>query len=152
MRTVRFGRNTHFCRELGYVANTRFFRYIFTQIWLRQMWFDSHLTQISGPKNGGWSLLVTPEWVGNIFPSISCSREEYLSANTGLENNKLKMLPEKRLFVFIFAIFAKVATITIIIVILIIIIGIWFYYLHLNLIFEIRKRNPLSIWHGGGIK
>ena len=52
MRTVRFGRNTHFCREMGYVAITRFL----VLFWLR---FDSDkcdLTQTSGQKNGDWSL------------------------------------------------------------------------------------------------
>ena len=34
----------------------RFFGLVLTQIWLRQMRFDSDLTQISGQKNGGWSL------------------------------------------------------------------------------------------------
>ena len=50
------GSNTHFCRKTVYVVNTRFSRCFFTQIWLRQMRFDSDMTQISGPKNGGWSL------------------------------------------------------------------------------------------------
>ena len=39
MRTVRFGRNAHFCREMGYVPNRRFL----VLFWLR---FDSGLRQI----------------------------------------------------------------------------------------------------------
>ena len=51
-----YGTNTRFCRKTGYVANTRHFTLLFTQIWLRQMRFNSDLTQISVSKNGGWSL------------------------------------------------------------------------------------------------
>ena len=50
-----FGTNMHFCLVTGYVANMRFLVF-FTQIWLTQMQFDSDFTQISGQKNGEWSL------------------------------------------------------------------------------------------------
>ena len=47
------GTHTWFCREVDYVANTHFLVLIRLQIWLRQMRFDSDLTQISEPKNDG---------------------------------------------------------------------------------------------------
>ena len=34
------GKNTYFCRETGYVANTRFFCLVWTPIWLRYLRFD----------------------------------------------------------------------------------------------------------------
>ena len=51
--TCFHGTNTHFCRETGYIANTRFSGLVWTQIWLRYLRFDSDLTQISGQKKDG---------------------------------------------------------------------------------------------------
>ena len=74
MRTVRFGRNTHFCREMGYVANTRFFGIVLTQICLRKMRFDSDFTQTSGQK-------MVNEASGHLrYPTLQKEREYASSA------------------------------------------------------------------------
>ena len=56
------GRNTHFCREIDYVTNTHFFGLDWTQIWLRQMRFDSDLTQISELKMTGKVSVQDLDW------------------------------------------------------------------------------------------
>jgi len=47
---------THFCRESGFVANTRFFGCILSRLLLRHRGFYSDFVQISVQNIGGWDL------------------------------------------------------------------------------------------------
>ena len=47
---------TRFCRESGFVVNTRFFGFVLSRLLLRHKGFYSDFVQISAQKIGGWDL------------------------------------------------------------------------------------------------
>jgi len=51
-----FVASTRFCRESGFVANTRFFGFVLSRLLLRHKGFYSDFVQISAQKIGGWDL------------------------------------------------------------------------------------------------
>ena len=55
-----FVASTRFCRESGFVANTRFFGFVLSRLLLRHKGFYSDFVQISAQKIGGWDLCVSP--------------------------------------------------------------------------------------------
>merc|ERR1711928_180261 len=58
----------HFCRESGFVANTRFFGCILSRLLLRHRGFYSDFVQISVQNIGDWDLC----WLVRIQPVIIC--------------------------------------------------------------------------------
>ena len=64
-----FVASTRFCRESGFVANTRFFGFVLSRLLLRHKGFYSDFVQISAQKLGGWDL-----WRGhrNILKDRDC--------------------------------------------------------------------------------
>ena len=58
-----FVASTRFCRESGFVANTRFFGLVLSRLLLRHKGFYSDFVQISAQKIGGWDLCHRP-WAG----------------------------------------------------------------------------------------
>ena len=49
---------TRFCRESGFVVNTRFFGFVLSRLLLRHKGFYSDFVQISAQKLGGWDLCL----------------------------------------------------------------------------------------------
>ena len=74
-----FDENTRFCRKMGFIANTRFFGFVWCRLLRRHLWFDSDFAQISGLKIGGWQL-----W----FPDTIYTPKECLLSKKGLKEGE----------------------------------------------------------------
>merc|ERR1711928_197776 len=59
----------HFCRESGFVANTRFFGCILSRLLLRHRGFYSDFVQISVQNIGGWDLCSQDSGLLGFFQS-----------------------------------------------------------------------------------